>query len=113
MAVQVHGPNLNNGACDGMRFDDKLKFLPGKPQPKCLLASGKRCDHFEECVMPMAGIVSDPAKSKSYLEAVAEYLDVDCLACRSFLAGLTQPVVAAGDRRAQRAPGLCCSSQRA
>ena len=66
-------PNLNNGACDGMRFDDKLKFLPGKPQPKCLLAFGERCDHFEECVMPMAGIVSDPAKSKSYLEAVAEY----------------------------------------
>ena len=66
-------PNLNNGACDGMRLDDKLKFLPGKPRPKCRLASGERCDHFEGCVMPMASYMSDPAKSKAYLDAVAEY----------------------------------------
>lgn len=66
-------PNLNNGACDGMRFDDNLKPLPGKALDRCLLAADKRCDYFEECVMPMAAMVSDPAKSKSYMDAADSY----------------------------------------
>src|SRR5450759_2023120 len=67
-------PNLNpDGSCLGARFSDTLKPLPSRPQPKCLLAGGKRCEYFEEFVMPRAGIGSDPAKSKSYLDAVAEY----------------------------------------
>ena len=66
-------PNLNNGACDGMRFDDKLKPLPGKALDRCLLADGKRCDYFEECVMPIAAMVSDSTKSKSYMGAADSY----------------------------------------
>ena len=66
-------PNLNNGACDGMRFDDKLKPLPGKALDRCWLAADKRCDYFEECVMPMAAIVSAPVKSKSYINAADSY----------------------------------------
>lgn len=65
--------NWNNGACDGMRFDDNLAPLPGKALPKCLLASGQRCDYFEECVLPMAAMVSDPARAKAYLAAAADY----------------------------------------
>ena len=67
-------PNLNpDGSCLGARFSEALEPLPSRPQPKCRLADDKQCKYFEEFVMPMAAIVSDPAKSKSYLEAVAEY----------------------------------------
>ena len=65
--------NYDNGACDSMRFDEKLKPLPGKALDRCLLTADKRCDYFEECVMPMAAMVSDPAKSKSYMSAAENY----------------------------------------
>jgi hypothetical protein len=66
--------NFNpDGSCLGTRFSDTLQSLPSRPQPKCLLADNKRCAYFEECVLPMAAMVSDPAKSKSYLDAVANY----------------------------------------
>ena len=66
-------PNWNQGACAGARIADDLSPLPGRPLDKCALANDQRCDYFEECVMPMAEMVSDPAKSKSYMDAVAGY----------------------------------------
>lgn len=65
--------NMAGGACDGARFGDDLTPLPGKPQPKCLLAVGQRCDYFEACVMPMADMATDPAKSKAFMGAADEY----------------------------------------
>ena len=46
---------------------------PFKAAPRCLLVDGKRCSCFEEAVLPFAGMVSEPARSKAYLEAAAEY----------------------------------------
>ena len=63
--------NWNQGACSGARIADDLSPLPGCPLEKCLLADEKRCKYFEESVLPMAAMMSDPTKSKSYMDAVA------------------------------------------
>jgi hypothetical protein len=66
-------PNWNQGACSGAIIADDLTPLPGRPLAKCALADNKRCEYFEECVQPLADMVSEPTKSKSYLAAVAGY----------------------------------------
>ena len=66
-------PNWNQGDCAVARIADDLTPLPGRPLDKCALADDKRCEYFEECILPMAAMVSDPAKSKAYLDAVADY----------------------------------------
>ena len=65
--------NWTQGACSGARIADDLSPLPGCPLEKCLLADEKRCKYFEESVLLMAAMVSDPVKSKSYMDAVAGY----------------------------------------
>jgi hypothetical protein len=71
--AQTECPNWNQGACSGARIADDLTPLPGRPLAKCALAVDQRCEYFEECVLPMAAMVSDPEKSKSYLDAAANY----------------------------------------
>ena len=66
-------PNWNKGACDGMRIADDLTPLPGKALDKCLLATGKRCDYFEECVLPMAAMATEPIKARSLTDAADTY----------------------------------------
>jgi len=66
-------PNWNQGACSGARIADDLTPLPGRPLDKCALADNNRCEYFESCVLPMAAYVSNPAKSKAYLDVVAAY----------------------------------------
>lgn len=53
---------------------DDLSSRRCDPKPKCLLAAGdQRCRYFEECVAPMADMVTDPARSKAITEAVSLY----------------------------------------
>jgi len=66
-------PNWNQGACSGARIADDLLPLPGRPLEKCALADGKRCEYFEACVLPMAAMASDPARSKSFMDAADFY----------------------------------------
>jgi len=39
----------------------------------CKLRVGRRCQYFEDFVLPMAVYTTDPDKSKAYLDAVADY----------------------------------------
>ena len=66
-------PNWNQGACAGARIADNLSPLPGRPLDKCALANEKRCDYFEECVLPMAAMASGPDRSKSFMAAANSY----------------------------------------
>jgi len=66
-------PNWNQGTCAGTRIADDLSPLPGRPLHKCALADGRRCEYFEECVLPMAAMTSGPDRSKSFMAAADSY----------------------------------------
>jgi len=63
----------SDGSCLGATFDEQLRPTGCKPKPHCLIAEGKRCPYFEECVMPMAEIVTDAKRAAELHEAVVEY----------------------------------------
>ena len=48
-------------------------MLRASPRPRCLLADGKRCVYFEQCVAPMAGWVTDLRRAAGLQAAVSEY----------------------------------------
>jgi len=61
--------------CLGAVIDDDLQIRRCHPRPQCLLASpGCRCRYFEECVMPMARGVANPAYRQQFEAAVRQYL---------------------------------------
>ena len=72
MAKEECAAMVDNG-CDGMRIDNALKVTQAKGLKRCLLLDDKRCPYFEACVMPMAAMVTEPDKSKAYLNCVADY----------------------------------------
>lgn len=65
-----------NGGCSGLRIADDLGTRSFGRKAKCLLADGKPCRYFEECVLPMGIEPSNArnvARSKERDEAVALY----------------------------------------
>lgn len=44
---------LSNGGCAGILIGNDFRPIPTGVKPKCVLADGKRCQYFEECVLPM------------------------------------------------------------
>jgi hypothetical protein len=50
-----------------------LSMPRATPRPRCLIAEGKRCTYFEQCVAPMVGWTSDPRRKAGFLAAIAEY----------------------------------------
>jgi len=62
-----------NGSCLGATFDEQLRITRCSPKPRCLIADGKRCPYFEECVMPMVEIVTDAKRVAELHAAVMEY----------------------------------------
>lgn len=65
-----------DGSCLGVWINEDLSITRGDPKPRCLLAEGKRCRYFEECVAPMADMASDPRRAADLQEAVAEYRQI-------------------------------------
>jgi hypothetical protein len=60
--------------CLGAIIDDDLQIRRCTPRLVCLLTSpGKRCQYFEECVMPMARSIEDPVYRQQFEEAVRVY----------------------------------------
>ncbi|MCX7007341.1 MAG: hypothetical protein NTY53_08850 [Kiritimatiellaeota bacterium] len=62
-----------SGSCLGAMYDEQLRITRCVPKPRCLIADGKRCPYFEECVMPMAEIVTDAKRVAELHAAVMEY----------------------------------------
>jgi hypothetical protein len=55
-AAKEHCPNYQpDGSCLGIYYNDDLSVDRSRYRPcaKCLLAQGKRCDYFEEIIVPM------------------------------------------------------------
>jgi hypothetical protein len=73
MMAKAECPNNNNGECDGMVIHGDLRQTQGEERKQCLLMDRKRCGNFEKCIAPLAEMVEDPAKSKAYIAAVADY----------------------------------------
>lgn len=65
--------NWSNDECLNIKIASDLSMTIGKPIPRCVLIAGQRCRYFEDCVLPMAAMTTDPVKSKSYSEAADEY----------------------------------------
>ncbi len=65
-----------DGSCLGAWINEDLSITRSAPKPRCLLAEGKRCRYFEECVAPMADMASDPRRAAELQEAVAEYRQI-------------------------------------
>lgn len=63
----------SDGSCAGAMINDDLSILCSIPQSRCLVAEGKRCPYFEECVAPMVNMVTVPRRLAEIQEAVAEY----------------------------------------
>jgi uncharacterized OB-fold protein len=62
-----------DGSCAGVMINPDLSMPRATPRPRCLLAEGKRCQYFEQCVAPMVGWTSDPRRKAGFLAAIAEY----------------------------------------
>ncbi len=62
-----------DGSCLGATFDEQLRPTGCRPKPHCLIADGKRCPYFEDCVMPMVEIVTDAKRVAELHAAVLEY----------------------------------------
>ena len=65
--------NWSNDECLNVKIAADLSMTIGKPQSRCVLIAGQRCRYFEECVLPMAAMTTEPVKAKSYSEAADEY----------------------------------------
>ena len=63
----------HGGGCLGAHLGDKGQITHCNPKPRCVLSAGKRCAYFEECVAPMAGMVTEPRRAKAMQEAVHSY----------------------------------------
>jgi hypothetical protein len=60
--------------CLGAIIDDDLQIRRCCPKPDCTLGVvGQRCRYFEECVMPMAGSINNPAYRQAFEEVVRLY----------------------------------------
>ena len=66
----------SDGSCMGAVINDDLSITRCDSKPRCLVAEGKRCSYFEECVAPMVNMVSDPRRAAEIQEAVAEYRQI-------------------------------------
>ena len=62
-----------DGSCRGIMIAPDLSMRVCHPLPRCLIADGKRCQYFEDCVAPMADWTTDPRLAASRQAAVAEY----------------------------------------
>lgn len=62
-----------DGTCAGVMIAPDLSMPRATPRPRCLIAEGKRCTYFEQCVAPMVGWTSDPRRKAGFLAAIAEY----------------------------------------
>jgi len=65
-----------DGSCLGVMIEEDLSIRRGTPRPRCLVADGKRCPYFEECVAPVADMASDPRRAAALQEAAAEYRQI-------------------------------------
>lgn len=61
------------GACLGVMINDDLSLSGFGPAPRCLVADGRRCQYFEDCVAPMADMATDPRRAAQLQAAMAEY----------------------------------------
>jgi hypothetical protein len=64
-------PNYAFDGCDNIMILDDLRLVRRDPLQRCLIALGKRCDYFEECVLPITTV--DPHRHKEVAEAVESY----------------------------------------
>ena len=62
-----------DGACLGVMIGDDLSLSGFGPGPRCLVAGGGCCLYFEECVVPMAAMATEPRRAAGLQEAVTEY----------------------------------------
>ena len=62
-----------DGSCLGIMIAPDLSMRVCRPLPRCLIADGKRCQYFEDCMVPMADWTTDPRLAASRQVAVAEY----------------------------------------
>ena len=59
-----------DGSCTGVGV---FPFEKMDAKPRCLVSQSNRCLYFEECVAPMADMVSDPRRAAALQGALAEY----------------------------------------
>jgi hypothetical protein len=67
-----------DGSCLGAVIDDDLMTRVCRPKPKCCVGTlGVRCDHFEQCLLPMNSgdwpQLKTPKQHQDFAEAVHDY----------------------------------------
>ena len=63
----------SNGSCLGAHIGDKGQITHSSPKPRCVVSAGARCPYFEQCVVPMQNMVTDPRRAAEIQAAVREY----------------------------------------
>lgn len=63
----------HDGSCLGVKFSATGEIISCTPKARCFLSGDSRCLYFEECVAPMAGMVTEPRRAKEVEEAVFSY----------------------------------------
>ena len=71
--VREECANHRDGRCVGARINADLSITRCAPRERCRIADGERCRYFEECVAPMADMVSDKKRAFALREAVMQY----------------------------------------
>ena len=73
LAAEECANHEHNGACLGVELGDMGQITHCSPKPRCALSAGERCAYFEECVAPMAGMVTEPRRAAAIKAAVYSY----------------------------------------
>jgi hypothetical protein len=75
----LHCSNHNqDGSCLGAVIKDDLHIRVCRPKPKCCVGTpGVRCEHFEQCLLPMNSgdwpQLKTPKQHQAFAEAVHDY----------------------------------------
>lgn len=65
--------NHDRGTCHGVHIGDRGEITYCSPKPRCILGGDARCGYFEECVAPMASMVTDTRRAVEIQAALQEY----------------------------------------
>ena len=66
----------HDGSCLGVMINVDLSLSGCGPLPRCRVADGERCQYCDECVAPMADMVTEPRQAAEIREAVTEYREI-------------------------------------
>jgi hypothetical protein len=67
---------LSDGTCPRDKVETRDGVIHFAPYPRCNLASGKPCKHFEEIVLPILEMTTDKRRERELTEAKEQYKEM-------------------------------------